>query len=149
MSRSGTNEGTQTRCYVAFSIIATRLDFEEISSALNQEPAEIRGAGSQTSAALKPQEDDVWTIASPLDPSEPVEEHLRWLHTRLEPRAKYLAELSRSASLRVYIGLTLSAEQNGFRISQEFVRFIASINAFVDFFILCDFGEGETPDGQV
>ena len=56
--------------------------------------------------------EDVWSINSPLNPLEPLEKHLSWLREQLEPHINYLSHLSTMALLRVYLGFTLSQEQN-------------------------------------
>ncbi len=141
VSRKDDQQGLGPRCYVSFSIVDLPLDFKAISEALNQKSATTRKAGSRISQVLKPLQEDVWSINSPLDPLKPLEEHLRWLREQLESRVDYLADLSRTGLLRVYIGFTLSQEQSSFRISPEFVRFFASVNALIDMYILCNFGE--------
>jgi hypothetical protein len=141
ISRKDDQEGLSPRCYVSFSIADSPLDFKAISEALNQKSATTRKAGSRISQALQPLQEDVWSINSPLDPLKPLGEHLRWLHEQLQSHVDYLAALSRTGLLRVYIGFTLSQEQGSFRISPEFVHFFASVNALIDMYILCNFGD--------
>ena len=146
VSRKDDQEDSSPRCFVSFSIVDSPLDFKAISEALNQKSATIRKAGSRISQALEPLQEDAWSISSPLDPLKPLEEHLRWLHEQLKSHTDYLAHLSRTGLLRVYIGFTLSQEQSSFRISPEFVRFCASFNALFDVYIICIVGDDtETP----
>ena len=127
------------RCHVGFSVVGSALDFDGISAALNQKSARTGRAGSQT--VVGPLPNDIWSIGSPIEPLRPLEEHLHWLRTQLEPHVNYLGELSRTAQMKIYIGFTLSQEQNGFAIPSDFIRLFASFNAFIEMYILCNFGE--------
>jgi hypothetical protein len=140
-SRENNEEALKPRCHVAFSVAGSSLDLKGISTTLGQKSAETRQAGSRVSAALEALKSDAWWIGSPLGPLKPLQEHLQWLNEQLEPHVDYLAALSRSARLRVYIGFTFSQEQNGFAIPVEFVRLLASFNALLEVFILCNCSE--------
>jgi hypothetical protein len=133
------------RCYVSFSIVDSPLDLKTISKILNQESAITHRAGDRISPARTPSKEDVWTISSPLSHLDPLQDHLQWIHEQLEPHTSYLAELSRTGFLRVYIGFTFSQVQNNFRIPAAFIRFLGSINALIDMFILQDSG-GDLPE---
>jgi len=76
-------EDLRTRCHVGFSIIGSSLDLDAISVAMNQVSAQTLRAGTKT--VLGPQIDDVWRIGSPLGPFTPLEDHLDWLHSQIEP----------------------------------------------------------------
>jgi len=132
-------EDPRPECHVGFSITGSSLDFDGISVALNQKSASTGRAGKQT--VVGPLPEDIWSIGSPVDFSRPLEEHLHWLRTQLEPHVNYLGELSRTAQIKIYIGFTFSQEQNGFAIPSEFIRLFASFNAFIEMYILCNFGE--------
>ena len=141
ISRETDQENLSPRCHVSFSIAGSSLDFSAISKALNQKAPTTHQMGSRISLALPVLQEDVWSINSPLNPLEPLEKHLSWLREQLEPHINYLSQLSTMALLRVYLGFTLSQEQNGFAIPVEFVRLLASINAFIELYIICNLGE--------
>jgi hypothetical protein len=134
-------EELKPRCHLGFSIAGSSLDFGAISETLNQKSPTTRRAGSRISAALDPLQEDVWSINSPLGPLEPLVRHLQWLREQLEPHIPYLSGLSTSAVLRIYIGFTFSQEQNGFAIPSDCIRLFASFNAFIEMYILYNFGE--------
>ena len=138
---SGENhqEDLKPRCHVSFSIIGSTLDFDGISAALKQASAQTGRTGIQNVVGALTE--DVWSISSPIGPLKPLEDHLLWLRSQLEPHVDYLAALSRTTRTRVYIGFTFSQEQNGFAILPEFVRLFASLRASIDMYILCNFGE--------
>jgi hypothetical protein len=141
-------ENLRPRCHVGFSVIGSSLDLDGISVAMNQASARTVRAGTKT--ALGSQIDDIWSIGSPLGPLKPLEDHLDWLNSQIEPHVSYLADLSGAARARVYIGFTLSQEQNGFAISPEHIRLFARINAMVEMYIIVDFGDdSEEANGQV
>lgn len=140
VSRETDQADLRPRCYLRFSIAGSFLDFTAISEALKQKSATTQRAGSRISLALDVLQEDVWSINSPLKPLEPLEKHLSWLREQLEPHINYLSQLSTMAHLRVYLGFTLSQEQNGFAIREEFVRLLASFNAFIELYIICNFG---------
>jgi len=139
VSRGNDEEDMAPRCHVGFSVVGSALDFDGISAALNQKSARTGRAGSQT--VVGPLPNDIWSIGSPIEPLRPLEEHLHWLRTQLEPHVNYLGELSRTAQMKIYIGFTLSQEQNGFAIPSDFIRLFSSFNAFIEMYILCNFGE--------
>jgi hypothetical protein len=139
ISKETGQEDLTPRCHVGFSILGSSLDFDGISAELNQPSASTGRAGSQR--ATGPLLEDVWNIASPLAPLRPLDEHLEWLRKQLEPHIEFLKNLSRTADMRIYIGFTLSREQNGFAIPAELIRLFASFNAFIQMYILCNFGE--------
>ena len=138
-SREPLQDDLRPRCHVGFSIIGPSLDFDGISAEMNQKSARTGRAGRKT--ALGPQLEDVWSINSPLDPLKPLEEHLRWLHSQIELHASYLADLENTARTRVYIGFTLSQEQNGFAILPEHIRLFGSIGSMIEIYIIVNFGE--------
>jgi hypothetical protein len=142
-------EDTRPRCHVGFTIIGHSLDFDGISATLRQTSAKMRRAGGKT--VRGPLEEDIWSIGSPLGFLKPLEEHLQWLRSELEPHVKFLDELSRTAGMKIYIGFTLAQEQNSFEIPTEMIRFFASFNAFIQMYILVNFGdelstEADAPD---
>lgn len=135
-SEKQVQEELKPKCHVGFSIIGPSLDFDKISAGLNQKGGQCGRAGSETALGTLPE--DVWTISSPIGPLRPLDEHLHWLQTQLQPHVDYLRDLSRAARLRIYIGFTFSQEQNGFAIKPEFVHLFASFNGFIDMYILCN-----------
>ena len=141
-SGDGDQANLGPRCHVGFAIMGDSLDFDGISACLNQPSAKMRRAGGKT--VRGPLEEDVWSIGSPLGFLKPLEEHLQWLRSELEPHVKFLDELSRTAGIKIYIGFTLAQEQNSFEIPAEMIRFFASFNAFIQMYILVNFGD-ETP----
>jgi hypothetical protein len=148
---SETNENQQEdlrpRCHVGFSISGSSLDLGGISVAMNQASARTVRAGTKT--VLGPQIDDVWSIGSPLDPLESLEDHLGWLHSQIEPCVSYLAHLPGTARTRVYIGFTLSQEQNSFAILPEHIRLFGSIGAMIEMYIIVNFGhDSDQANGQ-
>jgi|ERR1700688_3068092 uncharacterized protein DUF4279 len=140
-------EDLRPRCHVGFSIIGSSLDLDAISVAMSQASARTVRAGTKT--VLGPQIDDVWSIGSPLGPLKPLEDHLDWLHSQIEPHASYLADLPGAVRTRVYIGFTLSQEQSGFAISPEHIRLFGRINAMVEMYIIVNFGDdSDETNGQ-
>ena len=139
VSRENQQNDLSPRCYVGFSIAGSSLDLDGISETLNQKSAETGRAGMETAVGVLTE--DCWKMTSPLTPLKLLDEHLQWLREQLEPHVDYLRDLSRTAHLGVYIGFTLSQEQNGFVISPDFVRLFASFNASIDMYILCIFGD--------
>lgn len=140
--RENRQEDLRPRCHVGFSIAGSSLDFDKISTTLNQRSSQTGRAGSGKSTLVLAE--DIWKMTSPLEPSKALDEHLQWLREQLERHVDYLRDLSRTTRLRVHIGFTFSQEQNGFAILPEFVRFFASFNTLVDVFIICNFGEDFT-----
>jgi hypothetical protein len=141
------HEDLRPRCHVGFLIIGSSLDFDGISVEMNQGSARTGRAGTMT--VLGPRSNDVWSIGSPLDPLEPLEDHLAWLHSQIEPHVSYLADLPGTARIRVYIGFTLSQEQNGFAILPEHIRLFGSISAMIEMYILVNFdGNWGESNGQ-
>jgi hypothetical protein len=132
-------EDLRPRCHVGFSISGPSLDLDGISVGMNQGSARTVRAGTRT--VLGPQIHDVWSIGSPLDPLKPLEDHLGWLHSQIEPCVSYLADLPGTARPRVYIGFTLSQEQNGFAILPEHIRLFGSISAMIEVYVIVNFGD--------
>jgi len=132
-------EDLSPQCYLGFSIVGSSLDFDGISVALNQTSARSGRAGTQTVAGALLE--DVWSISSPFESLRPLDEHLHWLRKQLEPHTEFLKDLSRTAKMRIYIGFTLSREQNSFAVPADIIRLFASFNAFIEMYILCNFGD--------
>jgi hypothetical protein len=138
-SRVIDEENMSRECHVGFSIVGSSLDFDGISVAMNQKSASTGRAGKQT--VVGPLPEDIWSIGSPIESLRPLDEHLHWLRTQLEPHVNYLDELSRTAQIKIHIGFTFSQEQNGFAIPSDFIRLFASFNAFIEMYILYNFGD--------
>ncbi len=140
-SRETDQENLSAGCHVSFSIAGSSLDFGAISEALNQKAPTTHQMGGRISLALAVLQEDVWSINSPLNPLKPLEKHVSWLREQLEPHMNYLSQLSTVTLLRAYWGFTLSQEQSDFAISAEFVRLLASLNAAIELYVICDLGE--------
>jgi len=106
----------QSRAWL--NVFGHGLDFNLISSELNLTPYDTHRAGD-LDRAKKPLPQDLWSVASPLPRSEPLNAHVQWLVDRLFPHYGFLLSLKRNAEVRSFCGLIIEGDRAAFRLSPK------------------------------
>jgi hypothetical protein len=70
----------------------------------------------------------MWSLESPLNVSEPLEAHLKWLQTALSPHHQFLLSLRDKAKVDIYCSFTVYRDQNGLTFAAEILKLFTELN---------------------
>lgn len=119
-----------------FVIQGTGLDLDAISRAIGIAPTHTHRKG-ELSKLKKPLPHDMWSLTSPLDRKEPLDMHLRWLGSQLEPYYEFIKSLKAAADVYITCGYTTDREQCGFSLSPEALAIFTRLGISMEVNILC------------
>ncbi len=113
------NKESNPRSKVAFTIQGKDLELEKISRSLGLEASHTHKLGDLISKAGRRYEHDMWSLDSPLDRLDTMDNHLKWLAKQLKPHHAFIASLKNHAEVYVYCGYTFHDFESGFSFSPE------------------------------
>lgn len=118
-----------------FVIQGDNLDFEVISNTLMLSPTHTHRKGDIGRLRIV-YPHDMWALTAPIPKSEPLDSHLRWMSSQLEPRHNFIIALKDKADIYVYCGYTTDKEQSEFSISPEAMAIFGKLGISMDISIL-------------
>lgn len=110
---------SRPRSKVAFTIQGKDLELEKISQTLGFKASHKHKLGDLIPKAGRRYEHDMWSLESPLDRLDTMDNHLKWLAKQLKPHHAFIASLKEHAEVYVYCGYTFHDFQSGFSLSPE------------------------------
>jgi hypothetical protein len=119
-----------------FIIQGTGLDLDAISRIISIVPTHTHRIG-ELSRFKKALPHDMWSLTSPLDRKEPLDAHLKWLDSQLEPHYDFIKSLKPTADVYIVCGYTTNKEQCGFSLSPEALAIFAKLGISMEVNILC------------
>lgn len=101
-----------------FRTCGTKLDFARITQELGIAPTHAHKLGefNQLNEAY---ETDMWSVSSPLNPSEKLELHIDWLRQLLLPRKQFILSLKNEFNVDIYCFKTCYTEQASLTLSSR------------------------------
>jgi hypothetical protein len=118
-----------------FVIQGENLDLEAISSTLKLSPTHTHRKGD-LSRLREAYPHDMWSLTAPISKDKPLDSHLKWLSTQLEPSRDFIIALKDDADIYIYCGYTADREQSGFSISPEALAIFVKLDISMDMNIL-------------
>jgi hypothetical protein len=106
---------------VSFRIWGNDLDLKHISRVLGVQPTNADRSESRDDGK------DLWCLSSPLNRTEPINAHIRWLRQALEPHLAFLRSFQNEAELRIYCGLTVPNPPCKFSFSPEELKMLVDL----------------------
>jgi len=114
-------------CGAAFRVVGTGLDLAGISSALGTSPSHVHREGEQGPLGQAfPL--DMWSLESPLPPTESLDAHVKWLKDALLPHRAFISSLQKQATLDIYCNAMLFREQSSLEFSPDALRLFTELN---------------------
>jgi hypothetical protein len=113
----------------SLQIYGVELNFDTIARELATSATSTRRKGDATRSgyAIK---NDLWSIASPLERSSQLDEHLRWLANLLQPRLGFLRALVRDPEIwrvNIFSAVTIDGRSCGLKLPHESLSFLAEL----------------------
>jgi Domain of unknown function (DUF4279) len=118
-----------------FVIQEDDLDLEAISNALKLSPTHTHRKGD-LSRLGKAYPHDMWALTAPIPNNEPLDSHLKWLSSQLEPKYSLITALKDKADIYIYCGYTTDKEQSEFSISPEALAIFGKLGIPINISIL-------------
>jgi hypothetical protein len=126
--------GRLVRSSVSLDVHGRALDFELIARGLHAAPTDTQKRGDSAPSGAKLQ-NDRWSIASPLEPSSELEEHLQWLAKALQPRIAFLRSLVRAPGIdriNMFCAITIDGEFYQLKLSPKSLDFLSGLEIGMD-----------------
>jgi Domain of unknown function (DUF4279) len=103
------------------------LDMQGISQALGRAPSHIHKQG-ELNRLREPYATDMWLPSSPLDSSQKLEAHLKWLGAALLPHRDYILKLREKFNVDIYCYKTCYTEQASLAISSQTLKIFTELD---------------------
>jgi hypothetical protein len=116
-----TGIGSELQARAWIRIFGTGLDFDAISGGVGLQPSDVHHAGDPAPSGT-PLPRDLWSLASPLPRSEPLDSHIKWLARSLQPAYAFLRSLKEKAEVRSFCGMLIQGDSATFRVSAEALK---------------------------
>ena len=117
----------------SFRIFGETLVPEELGSVLSIPASQTHMKGQRHSAGRGVWRESAWILSSPLDKSENLAEHLKWLLDRLEPKADAVRALCTKYRVDIFCGFSSGSGQGGFTLDPAMLARLANLRIPVEF----------------
>jgi hypothetical protein len=116
----------------SFRIVGDLLQPEEISEILGLQATRSARKGEDSGTLLgKPSRISFWMMECPPDFRQPMEDQLKWLLERLEPKADSITALADRFSVEFFCGFSSGNGQGGFELNCTLLARLANLRAFL------------------
>ena len=114
------------------------LDIDGISRQLGMMPSHTHRIGDRVLkiASDRRYEQDMWSFKSDLPRSEPIDDHIRWLVTRLNQHSSFLKSLKEKAEVYIVCSFIIRDWEFDFSISSESLHMLTDLGVDLDFSIM-------------
>ena len=129
------NNNAKPESSASFGIYGIEIDLVAITNQLGIAPSHTHRVGDLDMLG-ETLPHNMWLLNSPLDRTEPVDAHLRWLAEQLKPHYKYLKSLKASAEMKIYCGYITDSDQCGFSISPSALSVFVELGISMDFSVI-------------
>ncbi len=127
-SMKATNEDPRTfAAGASMRIQGLGLDMENITREFGLSPSHSHRQGEHNQLG-EPYKKDMWLLKSPLDATQPLEAHLRWLAEVLLPRRQYISQLRETHDVDIYCYKTCYTEQASLTLSSQALRIFTELD---------------------
>jgi hypothetical protein len=113
------------------SIAGIGLDFENIAGTLGVKPTKTHRTGDFDKFG-KEYSHDVWTVESPLDPTDIPNAHLEWFGKLLAPHRQWVRSLTGRATIKIYCEIRSRTDQCGFEVAPEVLSMFVELQIPLD-----------------
>lgn len=121
---------------LSFRILGTKLDFDQLSTALGLRPSRTHKEG-ELDILGGTFDRDMWSIESPLGRDAGFDEHIRWLKNAIGSQVGFLRNYSKDADLAIVFNYrSYDTDQGGFTLSPEALRICAEMGVRVEVHLL-------------
>jgi Domain of unknown function (DUF4279) len=110
----------------SFRIQGLNLPLNEIAQELRVGPTHTHRRG-ELGMLREPLHRDMWMLDSPLDESQELDLHLKWLAERLLPRKQYILSLKEKFAVDIYCYKTCYTEQASLTLSPHALKIFTEL----------------------